>query len=342
MEWQAWCILHSFPFLIMSLLHIGIDVSKARLSIAARSLRGEKLFSVNNTPAGIRALTQKYSTSDCRFILESTGRFHILPAYLLSQKGYDVRVVNPLAAKRYIQASIRKRKTDPADASALAHMGAVDQKLPTPFAQGKREIRIRNMMGLLSSLERQIQSLNRMLGSYAEFQEQLALQQSPAEKGLIDATRTLRLQKEHLAQEIQDLILEDERSKKCVELACTIPGISPLTSSLLCHLLDQQCAHPKQWIAFVGFDIAERASGTWTGRGKLSKRGNAYLRKRLFSAAWGAVMNDASFRAYYDSLKEKGHSHREALVIIARKQLRILFSVLKNHTPFSSNECRFS
>ena len=321
---------------------IGIDVSKATLAIAVRSHDSEKRFTVNNTPRGIAALCRKCSRKDSRFILESTGRFHILPAYLLSQKGYDVRVVNPLAAKRYIQASIRKRKTDPADASALAHMGAVDQKLPATFALDERSIRIRQMMGLLSTLERQIQALHRTLGSYTEFQEQFHMKASEAEENLRTTVDTLEKEKDHLAKELQERIAEDEACRRSIELACTIPGISPLTASLLCHLLDTTCAHPKQWIAFVGFDVAEKASGIWTGRGKLSKRGNPYLRKRLFSAAWGAVMNDEQFRAYYDSLKERGHSHREALVIIARKLLRILFMILKNQTPFSPDKCLFS
>lgn len=340
MEWQA-ALLLFFPRSFMTCT-IGIDVSKATLAIAERTCDAETKYSVRNTPRGIALLCNKYKQTDSRFILESTGRFHILPAYLLSQKGYDVRVVNPLAAKRYVQASIRKRKTDPTDASALAHMGAVDQKLPQPFMQDKRDIRIRNMMGLLSTLERQIQSLNRTLSSYTDFQEQFQMQTSEAEENLTKTVKTLEREKERLAEDIQRRIAADETCKDSIDLACTIPGISPLTGSLLCHLLDTTCKHPKQWIAFVGFDVAEKASGMWKGRGKLSKRGNAYLRKRLFSAAWGAVMNDQQFKDYYDSLKEQGHSHREALVIIARKLLRILFMVLKNQTPFSPEKCLFS
>jgi hypothetical protein len=41
-------------------------------------------------------------------------------------------------------------------------------------------------------------------------------------------------------------------------------------------------------------------------RERLSKRGNAYLRKRLYSAGWGAIMNYEQFRTYYETLKEKG------------------------------------
>ena len=71
-----------------------------------------------------------------------------------------------------------------------------------------------------------------------------------------------------------------------------------------------------------------RESGTWRGRGKLTKRGNPYLRKRLFCAAWGAVMHYEVVHDYCEDLKAKGRNHVEALVMIARKLLRIAYAVL--------------
>jgi transposase len=338
MEWPAEHILLPPPF-PMPLLSIGIDVSKDNLVIALRSTNEEKRFTVANSPAGIRSFTRRVPPANSRLILESTGRYHLLPAYLLSQRGYDVRVVNPLAAKRYINASVRKRKTDATDASALAHMGSVDQRLPAPFALQKEDIAIRQQMGLLSSLERQMQSLHAMLKSYRSFQEEIGILQSPAEADIARTVAQLQRQMEQLAKEMQKAIVRDGRHKQDLELACTIPGIAPLTASLLCQLLDRTCCHPKQWIAFVGLDIAQKQSGTWKGRGKLSKRGNSYLRKRLFCAAWGAVMNDPQFRAAYDHLRAEGRSYREAMIILARKQLRILFAVWKHQHAFSPLHC---
>ena len=100
------------------------------------------------------------------------------------------------------------------------------------------------------------------------------------------------------------------------------------------------CQDAKQWIAFVGFDIPVRQSGRWKGHGKLSKRGNPYLRKRLFNAAWGAVRNDEDFHRYYVRLREEGRSYRETMVIISRTVLRILFAVQKTGTPYAAEDCR--
>jgi transposase len=323
-------------------LSVGIDVSKDTLAVAIRFTDHEAFLTVPNTRNGMTALRRTLRKCACPLIMESTGRYHLLSAFLLSEAGYDVRVINPLQAKRYVSASIRKVKSDRTDASALAQMGITDTKLPGRFTLGKHEIQIRQKVGLLSALERQLQSLTRTLKSYKECHEELGLTLGEAEQEMAALLTKMQKEKDHLALSIVRLIGEDGERRKMRDLACSVPGISELTGSLLVQFLSMHCDHPKQWIAFVGFDVSVRESGTWKGRGKLSKRGFSYLRKRLFSAGWGAAMNHPSFRAYYDRLKEEGSSHREAIVIIARKLLRILFAVLKTGTPFSLEQCRFS
>lgn len=323
-------------------LSVGIDVSKDTLAIAIRFSDREEHLTVPNTVNGITALRRKLKGCSCPCIMESTGRYHLLAAFLLSEAGYDVRVINPLQAKRYVSASIRKVKSDRTDASALAQMGITETSLPGRFILGKREIQIRQKVGLLARLERQLQSLTQTLRRYAECHEVLKLTLGEAEQELTVLLEKMQGEKERLAQDIVRLIGGDAECKPLRELACSIPGISELTGSLLVHFLSRSCTSPKQWIAFVGFDVSVRESGTWKGRGKLSKRGFPYLRKRLFSAGWGAAMNHPSFRAYYDRLREEGSSHREAIIIIARKLLRILFAVLKSGHPFSLEQCRFS
>lgn len=321
---------------------VGIDVAKETLVVCVRFMDTEKILTVPNTVHGITALKRTLKHCSCPLIMESTGRCHLLSAFLLQEAGYDVRVVNPLQAKRYMSASIRKIKSDRTDAAALAQMGITEQALPEPFQLGKREIQIRQKMGLLASLERQMQSLSQTLKHYRKFQKELDIPASEAETALLCLAEELSQQKELLAEEIAASVGEEEAMRKDRELACSIPGISELSGSLLVHCLSRKCVSAKQWIAFVGFDVSVRESGQWKGRGKLSKRGNAYLRKKLFQAAWGAAMNHPSFRAYYDRLKAEGSSHREAVVIIARKLLRILFAVLQSGHPFSLEQCRFS
>ncbi|MBU2214003.1 IS110 family transposase [Patescibacteria group bacterium] len=317
-----------------SLLGIGIDVSKNELVCAMRYKDHVQHITKTNTKAGIRALDNRFKHCACPVIMESTGRYHFLPALLLSEQGYDVRVVNPITAKRYMRSSVRNVKNDPTDATALAQMALLDLKLPETFTLVMNDIAIRQKISLLSKLEKQLQSLRMMQRGYEDVCDLCSVRLSEAEEDMKAHITCLGRTQERLAKELEAIICDDETMKRRVELLITIPGVSRELATILCASLSMESTHPKQWIAFVGLDVTVRQSGNWKGRGKLSKRGNPYLRKRLFTAAWGAQMNDELFAAEYRRLREEGRAYREALTIISRKILRIAFAVCKKELSY--------
>ena len=111
-----------------------------------------------------------------------------------------------------------------------------------------------------------------------------------------------------------------------------------MVSSLLDVTLDPSVKGAKSWIAYVGKDISVRESGTWKGRGKLTKRGNGYLRCRLFQAAWGACMNYPEIKSYYDRLKARGLNHVQAVNTVARKQLCIAYALVQKGETYDTNK----
>ncbi len=319
---------------VASPLGIGIDVSKNELVCALRYQDSVRLVTRTNTKAGIRALDNQFKRCACPIIMESTGRYHFLPALLLSGQGYDVRIVNPIITKRYMRSSVRNIKSDPTDATALAQMALLDLKLPNRFTFAMSDIVLRQKISLLSKLEKKIQSLHMMQHEYEEVCALCSTTLSDAEIDMKEQIQYLGRTKERLAKEIESAVCTDETMKRRVDLLITIPGVSRELATILCAHLSMESVHPKQWIAFVGLDVTVRQSGNWQGRGKLSKRGNPYLRKRLFTAAWGAQMNDELFATEYKKLREAGRSYREAIIILSRKILRIAFSVCKNEKPY--------
>jgi len=326
-------------------LGIGIDVSKNTLDVVFLFPEKHVHFVVPNNRSGIRTVIKKsssFSSPLAKIVLESTGRYHLLCALLLSSAGLDVRVINPLLARRYLSSSVRKVKTDKADALVLAQVAQFEKRLPKPFSATKTDILIRQKMGLLASLEKQLQMFQAVLSNYSDFQITLEGSQSTAERNLLDSLKTIKKQKELLETEISQLIIHQKNSSLPRDILQSIPGISTLTASLLLFLLDASCQSPKQWIAFCGLDVSVRQSGVWRGRGKLTKRGNPYVRKRLFHSAWGAMMTNPDFRSYYDSLRQAGHSYVESLLIISRKLLRIAFALLQKNQLFDSSFPLFS
>lgn len=317
-------------------LAVGIDVAKAKLDV--RILYTDESYKhhiIPNTEKGILDLVEMLIGCAGKIVMESTGRYHLLSAIMLAETGYDVRVINPLMTRAYMKARIRNTKTDKVDAALLAEIARVDRHLPNPFKPSRTRVQIRQKIGLMASLEHQIQKFTAILKNYQSFQYQLDCSLSDNEENLFNSLKSLNSTKNKFEKELEALIIADEKTRLKQELLISVPGISSFVASLILHLFQMEYTHPKQWIAYVGMDVGLRESGTWHGRGRISKRGNAYLRKRLFSAAWGAVMNNDFFKSYYESLKEKGRHHVEALMIIARKILRIAFSVLKNNKPFN-------
>lgn len=319
---------------------IGIDVAKETLSICRRYSDGQKDISVidNNEADITKYIKKNLQQVDGKVILESTGRYHYLGAITFAEHDFDVRVINPLITKKYSSSSIRKVKTDAKDAELLADIALKEDKLPESFSANRHDLEIRKKIGLLGSLEKLLQQYKSILRDYSETKQQLSMKLSSVEKELLKLAKELVATKEKLEQEISKLansnVARAEQSNRYV----SIPGVSKYMADVSSYFFGQDYDRsPKQWIAYAGLDVSIKQSGKWNGRGKLTKRGNPYLRKRLFCAAWGAMMHNQDFKKYYQYLRQKqNRSYVEAMTIISRKLVRIMFNLTKNKTMYSS------
>ena len=107
---------------------VGIDVSKGKSMIAVVRPFGEVVatpYEVRHTASELRDLAKSLRSLDgeTRVILEHTGRYYEPVAQILSNAGVFVSAVNPLLIKEYGNNSIRKVKTDKADALKIARYG---------------------------------------------------------------------------------------------------------------------------------------------------------------------------------------------------------------------------
>ena len=104
---------------------VGIDVSKGKSTVAVLQSGGvivRNPFDVEHSSSGLREL-RKYILSlegDTKAVLECTGRYHEPILQSLSEAGIFVAAVNPHLIKNFGNNSIRKVKSDPADARKIA------------------------------------------------------------------------------------------------------------------------------------------------------------------------------------------------------------------------------
>lgn len=106
---------------------VGIDVSKGKSMAAALRPLGEVVLEPEEYPhtrEGLALLAERILAlgGAVRVILESTGHYHEPVVEALRRRGISVCVLNPLLIK-YSGGSIRKVKTDKADAIKIAKYG---------------------------------------------------------------------------------------------------------------------------------------------------------------------------------------------------------------------------
>ena len=112
----------------MNATAVGIDVSKGKSMVAAMRPFGEvvaKPREVLHTAAELEKLAHflKGLGGEVRAVMEATGRYHEPVATALHEAGIFVSIVNPKLIKDYSNNSLRKVKTDKADAVKIARYG---------------------------------------------------------------------------------------------------------------------------------------------------------------------------------------------------------------------------
>lgn len=104
---------------------VGIDVSRGKSMVAVLRPFGEIVmlpFEVGHSNAELNALAEQLKSieGETRVVMEHTGRYYEPVANALHNSGLFVSAVNPLLIKEYGGNSLRKVKTDRADAQKIA------------------------------------------------------------------------------------------------------------------------------------------------------------------------------------------------------------------------------
>jgi len=90
----------------------------------------------------------------------------------------------------------------------------------------------------------------------------------------------------------------------------------------------------------AGLNLFERSSGKFTGQRRISKRGRALMRKLLYFAALNAVRKDGIMHHHYHRHLEKGMLKKKALIAVAKKLLRIMFALVRDHGVYQDTYTR--
>ena len=311
---------------------LGIDISKLKFNVCLLREGGKLKHRVfPNNGAGfeqLQAWLTKLGVERVHACLEATGTYSEALALALFEAGHMVSVVNPAAVKAFAQSRLSRTKTDKVAAELIARF-TVAQVPPrwTPPAPEVRE---------LQALVRRLESLTEMR----------VIEENRLTSGItVDAVRqSVETHLSYLNQEIkrtEELIRQHINNhptlKQQSELLDSIPGIAETTAArLLAEMVDiTQYKSARQVAAYAGLVPRERQSGSsLRGRARLSKIGNARLRKALYFPALTALRSSAFFKAWAKGLQERGKCKMTVICAVMRKLLHLAYGVLKTGQPF--------
>lgn len=157
---------------------------------------------------------------------------------------------------------------------------------------------------------------------------------------VIAEARSLIRQRNEIEAMADQLLAESQDYKRLRQ----IPGIGPIIAlAILAEAGDlRRFGHHRQFLKFCGLDLSTQQSGTYQGQTKLSKYGNARLRRSLWLAGQVATrQKENSFRDKFERYiardRHNADLRRKALTAITAKMARVVHAVIKSgddYRPF--------
>ena len=120
------------------------------------------------------------------------------------------------------------------------------------------------------------------------------------------------------------------------QLQAEVPGLGPTwTATIRAELGDvSRFTRADQVVAYAGLEPRTHDSGRSAGQRHLSKRGPGALRHALYMATLVAVRCRPEWRLRYQRLLDRGRAKKEALAILSRKLLQVIYHLLRTGASY--------
>lgn len=316
----------SIPSSASSLI-IGVDVSSTDL-VMAYTNTNQAVTRIANHRKAIEAWL-KTLPKTAVIGMEATGRYHDALAECASSRGHRVYVINPKQLSLYAKGVGQRGKTDPLDAHVITRYVAREGDRLHPYtAPTPLQRTVRDLLSQRAGIVKHCAAIHQCLqATQGQASATLRHAQQRALHGLQALIAEIDAQLKALVK--TDAVLEQKRAA-----LQTIVGIGLLNSLALTHRFERTpFANSDAVVAAYGMDPRPKDSGKHVGKRCLTKQGNAEDRRLIYLAAQSASKTNV-FKPLYLSLLAKGFATTEAIVIIARKLLRIAFAVWSSGKPF--------
>ena len=325
--------------------NVGIDFGSEQMDakLAAQYQEGTRkiLFSrrFENKGSGFKSL-DGWMREKCRdkgieirISCEATGVYHERCCYFLNGLGYYVTVEVPSRVKSYKKSCGFNSKNDNIDAQALAYMG-LEKNL-------RKWEPINSFFYELRSLTRYHQSVQEMQTSLRNqlHAEQAGMHTSKqVVKQLKAGIKLFEGQLQELEKAIEEKIAsEPEVKKKTANITESIKGVGVMTVATTIAETNgfTWFSNRRQVTKYSGYDVIEDQSGKRKGKSKISKHGNAHIRRAMYFPAINMVTYKVkSFVDKYERIFERTKLPMKGYTALQKDLLLMIFTLWKNDKKF--------
>jgi transposase len=334
-------------------LVVGVDISKNVFELAVADGHWRVVERARLT----RSQFERWFTNRTvdLVVMEACGSAHHWARWL-SGLGIAVR----LLPARYVRAYVKRNKTDAADAAALLEAARASDIVPVRIKSIEQQAlqslhRTRSLwMSTRTSRINALRGFCREFGLIIAQGSRIGLEQigrvlaDPSSavptllrntmKLLIEEVRLLEVRIGQLERELTELA---RQSTACKTLL-TVPGIGLLTATAMVAATSGQVNHfrdARHFASWFGLTPKESSSGITRRLGRISKRGDRYLRMLLTHGA-RSVLRAATvaqqrgrrldaLRTWALNVQGRTH-HNRATCALANKMARICYAVLRD------------
>ena len=316
---------------------VGIDVSKDKFDVCFCEINTVQQINIKssgrfcNTDKKIKEFDLWLGKNQKEKIplilmMEATGVYYDKIALYLYKKSYSVSVVLPTKAKKYMQALGLKSKNDKIDAKGLARMAA-EQKHDLWQPMGDYFYKLRQ----LTRYHEQLQQ------SKTHFANQI----HALEHGSFQVKEVVRHQRKMILliekQIVETLKFIKEHVKQKVDNICLVKGIGLLTVATIIGETNgfEMFENIRQLVSYSGYDVVENQSGKHFGKTKISKKGNAHIRRILHMPSFTVVRYDQKpFADLFERVYERTNIKMKGYVAVQKKMLIYIYTLWKNNQPY--------
>ena len=323
---------------------IGIDVDKKEFKTNFRSLDsgGNQKTIASRTFANSKKgfgefevwITKNRKDPDAwlTITMEATGVYHENLAWYFHGKGFNINIVLALKAKRYLQSLGHRSKNDQIDAQGLATMGLQQQlDLWQPGSMDLLKLR---------SLTRQyeaIQAAKTAFGNQLEAVLFSAVSDPLVSKSLKSILEKMTSELEKLENQIYKTIQENAFLSGKWALMEPIKGLGMLTFAVIVAETGGFALfnNIKQLVCYSGYDVVENQSGNRVGKTRISKKGNAHIRRSMFMPALNVVRyKEGAFVDLYERVFDRTKIKMKGYVAVQRKLLCLMYTLWKTDQAY--------